>query len=93
MRKSLKIFFVLIFTALVVLIFTGKVEAREAYNSDIEYEENSDGEIVVYKANYHVKNVEIPSMIDGKIVTEIGGSAFSGCDDLETISLPNTIKK
>ena len=35
MRKSLKIFFVLIFTALVVLIFTRKVEAREAYNSDI----------------------------------------------------------
>ena len=93
MRKSLKIFFVLIFTTLVVLIFTGKVEAREVYNSDIEYEENSDGEVVVYKANYHVKNVEIPSMIAGKVVTEIGGSAFSGCDDLETISLPNTIKK
>lgn len=93
MRKSLKIFFVLIFTALVVLIFTGKVEARETYNSDIEYEENSDGEIVVYKTNYQVKNVEIPSMIDGKVVTEIGVSAFYGCKNLETIVLPSTIKK
>ena len=93
MRKSSKIFFVLIFTALVILIFTGKVEAREAYNSDIEYEENSDGEIVVYKANYQVKNVEIPSMIDGKVVTEIGEQAFFMCKDLETILLPSTIKK
>ena len=93
MKKSLKIFFILIVAIFVVWLFNEKVDAREVYNSDIEYEENSDGEIVVYKTNYKVKNVEIPSMIDGKVVTEIGSYGFSHCEELEMISLPNTIRK
>ena len=93
MKKSLKIFFILIVAIFVVWLFNEKVDAREVYNSDIEYEENSDGEIVVYSTNYQVKNVEIPSMIDGKVVTEIGEEAFFYDDKLETILLPNTIKK
>ena len=93
MKKSLKIFFILIVAIFVVWLFNEKVDAREVYNSDIEYEENSDGEIVVYRTNYQVKNVEIPSMIDGKIVTEIGSYGFSHCEELEMISLPNTIRK
>ena len=93
MKKCLKIFFILAITIFVVLIFSKKVEALETYNSDIEYEENSDGEIVVYSANYNMKDVEIPSMINGKVVTEIGKFGFSSCRKLENISLPNTIKK
>ena len=71
----------------------GKEKTKEAsekensvltkYVEEVGKEENS--KVDIGKEKIKVSN--------GKIVTEIGGSAFSGCDDLETISLPNTIKK
>ncbi len=38
-----------------------------------------------------IGDVEIPNEIDGKPVTRIGGSAFSGCSGLTAVSIPGSV--
>jgi len=61
---------------------------------DFEYEIKEDGTVSIskYKDEYD-KNVEIPSHIDGKTVTEIGYYSFYGCENIETVTFPETILK
>ena len=48
--------------------------------------------LIVYKGNDE-KNIVIPSSVDGKDVVEIGDSLFNKINTVETIVLPDTVKK
>ncbi len=58
--------------------------------SDFEYMEKS-GEIIIIGYNGKEKTITIPSVIDGKPVTQIGEKAFS-CIMAEKIILPESVK-
>lgn len=60
--------------------------------SDYEYQE-TDGTIKINKYKGSSTKINIPSEIDGKAVTEIGSFAFSGCKTVESIVIPNGMKK
>lgn len=61
---------------------------------DFEYEIKEDGTVSIskYKDEYD-KNVEIPSQINVKTVTEIGNNSFYGCQNIETVTFPETVLK
>lgn len=59
---------------------------------EISYFVSKDGTVSFNKYNGYAKNYTIPSTIEGKPVTEIGGSAFSGCLSLEEVTIPDTVK-
>ncbi len=59
--------------------------------SDFEYKVRDDGEFEITKYIGNDKNVVIPKKIDGKTVTVIGMSAFSG-SLVESLVMPDTIK-
>ena len=50
-------------------------------------------EIVDFPAGTTMSSITIPSEIDGKKVTAIGGSAFNDCDSLTSVTLPNSITR
>ncbi len=50
-------------------------------------------EIVDFPAGTTMGSITIPSEIDGKKVTAIGGSAFNDCDSLTSVTLPNSITR
>ncbi|WP_456108290.1 leucine-rich repeat protein [Ruminococcus sp.] len=58
---------------------------------DLEYSVTNDNEINIIGCNENATSVEIPEEIDGKRVTSIGYSAFSGCTNLTEITIPNSI--
>lgn len=58
---------------------------------DLYYSVTDDGEIEILGCNEDVVSVEIPAEIDGRPVTSIGGSGFSGCKSLTGIIIPNSV--
>lgn len=73
-------------------------EAREAGNAEsiedgFEYKELEAGkvEIIKYKGSANV--LAIPFEIDGKMVVKIGMNAFSGCSQLESVTIPEGVKE
>ena len=67
------------------------MSASAATWGDYEYSVLEDNTIEITKYIGTDKEVEIPSEIDGKAVTIIGESAFSECDNLESVVLPDTV--
>lgn len=61
--------------------------------SDFKYRNNYYGGKTITEYVGKDKNVVVPSVIDGKPVTEILGSAFSGNDFIESVYLPDTLYK
>ena len=59
--------------------------------SDFDYYENDDGTLTINGYNGSSTAVEIPSAIDGKTVTSISNSAFSGCSSLTSIEIPDSV--
>ncbi len=59
------------------------------YNEVAEYTLNKDGWVDVTPHNYG--ELTVPSELDGHTVTTIGGSAFSQCYFLTTITLPDSV--
>ena len=57
---------------------------------DINYE-IINSEIVITGINYTTDKLVIPSIIDGMAVKYIGGSAFSGCESLTSITIPDSV--
>ena len=61
--------------------------------SDFKYRNNYYGGKTITEYIGKDKNVVVPSVIDGKPVSEILGSAFSGNDFIESVYLPDTLYK
>ena len=82
---------------LIALSALGAICAFSACSSGkkpmLQYDLNQDGES--YAVSFHgtgVKGkIEIPSSYEGKPVTKIGDYAFSGCDGLTSVVVPDTV--
>ena len=71
------------------MVFTTSKVSAEAFG-DYEYTENVDGTITINRYNGMARNIEIPSTIDGKIVTVIGDYSFNNCA-LTSVKIPNSV--
>ena len=76
------------FAAMVVLCVV--CAGAETYG-DLEYHVLDDGTVEITDYNGSAETVVIPDTIDGKSVTSIGESAFSYCDSLTSITIPNGV--
>ena len=77
--------------AAVMLIIICPVCVVYSTNVYFNYAEIDDTTIAITSYNGWESNVEIPSQIDGKIVTAIGEYAFAGNSYLEKIVIPDTV--
>ena len=92
MKKKLLYVGAIVFIAIIAqLLFSGDAKAATRYNSEISYEENSDGTITVLATSKDVEEVEIPKIIEDKIVTKIKSEGFKDCTKLKKITFPETI--
>ena len=67
---------------------------RPAEDAAGDYEWRTvDGGAVITRYKGSDVEISIPSMIDGKRVTAIGESAFSGCGDLQSVLIPDGVTK
>jgi len=57
----------------------------------LTYDYLDDGTIEITGCNTSVTEVEIPSEIDGVAVTSIGDGAFSYCDSLTSVTIPDSV--
>ena len=74
------------------LFFVHNLFAQEIFTyDDFSYTINENNEITITEYNGYLSSVDIPSVIDGKIVTTIGESAFSLCNSLTSITIPNSV--
>lgn len=55
------------------------------------YTVSGDGVLSVRKAKSIPEHVEIPSEVNGITVTAIADFAFNGCDQIKTVTIPNTV--
>ena len=76
-------------------LFAPKAEAAERKTYDIyTYEVSKDGTIIITYCDRSANGaITIPSEIDGKPVTRIGGWAFNCCDSLTSITIPNSVTR
>ena len=65
---------------------TASAETSYTYEN-LTYTVDSSG-ITITGCDKSAETVEIPEKIDGKLVTAIGKSAFSGCDNLKSVVVP-----
>ena len=75
---------------LCVLLCGGIGMTAQAAYDDFVYEEEENG-ITIIKYRGEDKEVVIPDKINGTKVTAIGDSAFSGCENLTDITLPESV--
>ena len=84
-----------LFTSLVMVISLVGVMPTMSVGAltsgDYQYSILSDGTVEITKYNGSATNVTIPSTIGGKTVTSIGEEAFSFCESLTSITIPNSV--
>ena len=77
---------------LLLICFAQNLFAQEIFTyDDFSYTINENNEITITKYNGYSSSVNIPSVIEGKIVTTIGEEAFYDCDSLTSITIPNSV--
>ncbi len=74
-------------------IVTGDVTYKAVYKKTyiFNYTVNEDNTVTVTGYNGSNTDVIIPTTIEDKIVTNIGNSAFSSCDKITSITIPNGV--
>ena len=73
---------------------TVSVSAAETKTSgNFNYEELSDGTVCITGTSITKGDLNIPTEIDGKTVSEIKSYAFNGKTGLQLVFIPNTVKK
>ncbi len=58
---------------------------------DFTYEKLKGSAIKITKYSGYMKNLVIPKTLDGYTVSAIGEGAFTGCESLESITIPSTV--
>ncbi len=82
---------VLLIALLIGGVIIPNITTKAAKEGDYEYKvlEDDTVEITRYVGNDGV--LDIPSTIDGKLVTSIGKNAFQNCDSLTTVTIPSSV--
>ncbi len=89
-RKALTAFVLLLVMLLFIPVAMG--EEPEIFTSgNYQYSLLDDGTISIKKYTGKEDTLEIPYSIDGYIVTTIGDRAFSYCDSLTSITIPDSV--
>ncbi|MCR5653952.1 MAG: leucine-rich repeat protein, partial [Ruminococcus sp.] len=74
-----------------ITIYNSSGEPLNGYGSYQVYGDFWYNNSVIVRYTGTEKNVVIPERINGKKITAIGGSAFAGCSDVETVKLSNSV--
>lgn len=75
-----------------ISVNAAEYEEETAESGDYEYEVNEDDTVTITRYNGEEKNVTIPSKIDGKQVTTIGGYAFENSRQfLQSVVIPSGV--
>ncbi len=69
------------------------MEAKAAQSDDYKYEVNKDGTVAITEYAGSGGDAVVPSELDGKKVTKIGGYAFSGCIGLTSVEIPSSVTR
>ncbi|HAJ97103.1 MAG TPA: hypothetical protein DCO72_05150 [Ruminococcus sp.] len=75
-----------------VIVMTG-VSLQAKAMETFDYEVLSDDTISLTCTDKNIKNVEIPTEIDGHTVTMLADNCFDGCTVLESVTIPDTIDR
>ncbi len=90
MKKVAKNLFILLATVVTMCVLS-VVASAETYG-DLKYS-IANNEITITGCSASATEVVIPSEIEGLTVTQIGYSAFKNCENLTTITIPESISK
>ena len=73
-------------------LFGSEAQAASEKYDVYTYEVGSDGTVTITDCDNSAQGtITIPSQIDGKLVTSIGEQAFSYCDSLTSITIPDSV--
>ena len=86
MKKILSVLLCLTLLLPVVMTF----DSFAATYGDLTYK-ITNGEVTITDCRENAEDITIPSEIEGYPVTEIGGSAFEGCDSLRSIKIGDSV--
>lgn len=89
MKKVLSMFLCLLMVVSVIPIIG--LTASAATSGDFEYSILDDGTVEITKYKGSATLLEIPSEIDGEIVTSIGNRAFEDCTSLKSVTIGNGV--
>ena len=81
----------LVMVLAVMLICVGIISVSSAENNLFTYKKLDDGTIEITRVANTIKDEAIPAGIDGYKVTSIGSFAFSACNNLNNVIIPDSV--
>ena len=96
MKKAKKILYILtlilIFSAMCTLCTHAADENLFSYSTGYFYDHTLDGYIIRAKDQNLSGDIVIPDTVDGKPVEAIGHSAFAYCENITSVTIPDSVK-